>query len=28
MTDYSSLMCDMTLTGRPVLLHAPDLEDY
>ncbi|MEV7420442.1 CDP-glycerol glycerophosphotransferase family protein, partial [Streptomyces sp. NPDC089919] len=27
-TDYSSLMCDMTLTGRPVLLHAPDLEDY
>ncbi|WP_030201275.1 CDP-glycerol glycerophosphotransferase family protein [Streptomyces sp. NRRL S-87] len=27
-TDYSSLMCDFTLTGRPVLLHTPDLEDY
>ncbi|MFJ6939514.1 CDP-glycerol glycerophosphotransferase family protein [Streptomyces sp. NPDC101132] len=27
-TDYSSLMCDFTLTGRPVLLHTHDLEDY
>lgn len=27
-TDYSSAMFDFVNTGRPVLYHAPDLEDY
>ena len=27
-TDYSSLMFDFTLTGRPIVLHAFDLEAY
>lgn len=28
LTDYSSLMFDFTITGRPVLFLAPDLGDY
>jgi CDP-glycerol glycerophosphotransferase len=27
-TDYSSLMFDFTLTGKPCFLYAPDLENY
>lgn len=27
-TDYSSVMFDFALTGRPVFLHMPDLEHY
>lgn len=27
-TDYSSLMFDFTLTGRPCFLYVPDLENY
>lgn len=27
-TDYSSLMFDFALTGLPVFLYAPDIEDY
>lgn len=27
-TDYSSILVDYVVTGRPVLLLAPDLEDY
>lgn len=27
-TDYSSIVFDWALTGRPCVLHVPDLEDY
>lgn len=27
-TDYSSVMFDFTVTGKPVLFHTPDLADY
>jgi CDP-glycerol glycerophosphotransferase len=27
-TDYSSTMFDFAVTGRPILLHTPDLDDY
>ncbi len=27
-TDYSSIMFDFAVTGRPIIFHAPDLEDY
>lgn len=27
-TDYSTVMLDYMLTGRPILLYAPDLDDY
>lgn len=28
LTDYSSSMWDFSLTGRPVLLYTPDIDDY
>ena len=27
-TDYSSIIMDFALTGRPAIAHVPDLEDY
>ncbi|WP_159625914.1 CDP-glycerol glycerophosphotransferase family protein [Actinomyces sp. zg296] len=27
-TDYSSIIMDFALTGRPAIVHVPDLEDY
>jgi CDP-glycerol glycerophosphotransferase len=27
-TDYSSTMFDFAVTGRPIVLHTPDLDDY
>lgn len=27
-TDYSSAMFDFAVTGRPIVLHVPDLDDY
>jgi len=27
-TDYSSIMFDFAVTGRPIVLHVPDLEQY
>jgi CDP-glycerol glycerophosphotransferase len=27
-TDYSALIADFALTGRPILLHVPDLAEF